>query len=154
MELGWKHDKDLNFLHRKYHQERDDICSVHRQELKYKDKQIEVWLSYYFCFIKTIAAADTKTIPFQLLSKKAELNANKTENLACQVHQMQLAHNTAMDSLKIQHREAMAALKHRYAQAIESKNSLLKEYDSTIEGYEKMFTELLHEMKDKHVSRR
>ena len=67
---------------------------------------------------------------------------------------MQLAHNTAMDSLKIQHREAMAALKHRHAQAIESKNSLLKQYDSTIKGYEKMFTELLHKMKDKHVSRR
>ena len=144
MELDRKHDKDLNCLHRKYHQERDNICSVHRQELKYKDKQIEVWLSYYFYFIKTIADADSKTISFQLLSKKAELNANKTENLACQVHQMQLAHNAAIDSLKIQHREAMAALKHRHAPAIESKNSHIKQNDSTIEGYEKMFTELLH----------
>ena len=66
---------------------------------------------------------------------------------------MQLAHNAAMDSLKIQHREVMAALKHRHAQA-KSKTSLLKEYDSTIKGYEKMFTESLHEMKDKHISRR
>ena len=44
-------------------------------------------------------------------------------------------------------------MKHRHAQAIESKNSLLKEYDSIIEGYEKIFIELLHEMKDKHISR-
>ena len=70
LELGRKHDKDLNCLHRKYHQERDDICSAHRQELKYKDKQIEVWLSYYFYFIKTIAAADTKTIPDSMPTKR------------------------------------------------------------------------------------
>jgi hypothetical protein len=47
LELGRKHDKDFNRLHRKYHQERDDICSAHRQELKYKDKQVEVWHFQY-----------------------------------------------------------------------------------------------------------
>jgi hypothetical protein len=67
---------------------------------------------------------------------------------------MQLNHNAAMDSLKIQHREAMTSLKQRHAEAIEGKNALLKEYDDNIEGYEKMFTELLNEMRDKHVSRR
>ena len=47
LELGRKHNKDFNRLHRKYHQERDDICSAHRQELKYKDKQVEVWHFQY-----------------------------------------------------------------------------------------------------------
>ena len=93
-------------------------------------------------------------IPSQILSKKAELSANQAESPASQVHQMQLDHNAAMDSLKIQHREAMAALKHRHIKAFQSKNDLLKQYDNTIKGYEKMFTALLHEMKDKHVSRR
>ena len=48
----------------------------------------------------------------------------------------------------------MTSLKQRHAEAIEGKNALLKEYDDNIEGYEKMFTELLNEMRDKHVSRR
>jgi len=67
---------------------------------------------------------------------------------------MQLNHNAAMDSLKIQHRETMTSLKQRHAEAIEGKNALLKEYDGNIEGYDKMFTELLNEVRDKHVSRR
>jgi hypothetical protein len=66
---------------------------------------------------------------------------------------MLLNHNAAMDSLKIQHREAMTSLKKRHAEAIEGKNALLKAYDDNIEGYEKMFTELLNEMRDKHVRR-
>ena len=57
LELGRKHNKDFNRLHRKYHQERDDICSAHRQELKYKDKQIEVW-HFQYLLQKTIATAD------------------------------------------------------------------------------------------------
>ena len=48
----------------------------------------------------------------------------------------------------------MTSLKQRHAEAIEGKNALLKEYDGNIEGYDKMFTELLNEVRDKHVSRR
>jgi len=59
-----------------------------------------------------------------------------------------------MDALKIQHREALVVLKDRHAKAIHSKNDLLKQSEDTIQGYEQMFTELLLEMKEKHVSRR
>ncbi len=92
-------------------------------------------------------------LPLQAISKKADNSTKQADYLAGDIFQLQTKHNEAMDALKIQHRKVLAPLKDRHAKAIQSKNDLLKQSDKTIQGYEQMFTELLLEMEENHVSR-
>ena len=49
-------------------------------------------------------------------------------------------HSYELDCMKVEHREAMTALKQCHSAAIMKKNELLQQCNETIQGYEEMFT--------------